>query len=98
MKNKGITFIIIGITVLILASGFGVEWSIELETGNQNYKRSMFGLEIPFISQYGYKECNNWKNPMPGEKGTKVLAYCGSIFRCALNEFKSSLYNQGCSA
>ena len=42
MRNKRLAFILTGISILLLAGGFGVEWSIDLESGKQNYKRSMF--------------------------------------------------------
>ncbi len=97
--NKSI-FIALTLVVsfFLLVSTIRIELRIDVETGLQDYERSIMGYVLRGYSEYGYRECKNWTNPMPGKNGKKVLSSCYLfLFGCRPPEIEMDVVASGCN-
>lgn len=85
-----------GAATLILLDSVQTEWSVDLDTGLQTYKRSVAWTTVKSWGEYDYQECERWTNPLPERKGKVVLSNCTLLRGCTDWDVERGIIEQGC--
>ena len=93
MRNLAITLLAIGFAAFASAK---TVWSYNTETGRQQYVRTILGIEVAALSEYGYHECSNWKKANSPSKDNVVIKECWLLFGCSVNAQNNAVFSQSC--
>lgn len=98
MKSLFIVAVLAVVLCVALAIlSFSTVWTINLDNGEQNYRRHLFGIEFGMLSEYRFYECNNtWENPQIGLVGEQIISTCSIVFGCKNGSVSSKVVSIGC--
>ena len=86
----------IAVGILLPLGTLRMEWSLDLDSGLQTNERSIAWVPIRSWSEYDYRECTLWKNPLLDRSGKQVLSSCTLSLGCGDPDVETSIIRAGC--
>jgi len=72
----GVILFAVATIILLAVIGFRTDHYIDLQSGLQDYERSILGITIEALSERNYQECQSWNNTRAPERGRVKIASC----------------------